>query len=430
MNPYRVLARKRAGESLSVGEIRAVVAGAVDGSWTEAQLAAFLMAGAIRGFDREETRELTLAMLESGESWELKNEFPTLGDKHSTGGVGDKVSLVLSPLLAVCDQPVVMLTGRALGHTGGTADKLESIEGVRLDLDRAACLRLLGELGMAIGIATPGISPADRVLYGLRDATATVDSLPLITASILSKKLATGAAALVFDVKTGNGAFMPEVDSARELARSMVAIANDLGCRASALLTDMSQPLGNWVGHHSEVRETLDCLAGEGPEDLMEVTLSLGAEVCRLSGSGAGRPELAEVVASGRARERFERWVAAQGGRAGALDPAALPLAPCEVVLEAGVGGVLAAVDNRQLGLLLGEAGAAAGPGGEIDPGVALRYTARLGRPLAAGEEIARLYLRRRDEELERRFRRCFEVAEAGAPPLLVGERIAPEAAD
>src|SRR5947199_176290 len=221
--PYRILERKRAGMRLDPEEIGSVARGATDGSWSDGQLAAFLMAAAIRGLDPEETRALTLAMRDSGERWDLGAAVPGLCDKHSTGGVGDKVSLVIAPLLASCGLPVFMLAGRGLGHTGGTIDKLESVPGLDLGLDRARCLDLLGRCRMAIGGATAGIAPADRRLYALRDVTATVDSIPLIIASILSKKLATGPAAVVFDVKTGNGAFLPELDRTLELARGLAA---------------------------------------------------------------------------------------------------------------------------------------------------------------------------------------------------------------
>ncbi|HEY0782591.1 MAG TPA: thymidine phosphorylase, partial [Thermoanaerobaculia bacterium] len=270
--PYLILERKRAGLRLTAEEISEVVSGATDGTWSDAQLAAFLMAAAIRGLDTFETRELTLRMLDSGARWDLRREFQQLTDKHSTGGVGDKVSIALAPLLAACDVPMAMLTGRGLGHTGGTADKLETIPGLDLRLDRRRCLDLLAACGVASGIATDRIAPADRRLYALRDATATVDPLPLIIASILSKKLALGPAAIVFDVKTGSGAFLPEPAVARELASRLVATARELGTAAAALVTDMSQPLGRWAGHAVEVREALALLEGDGPADLLEVT--------------------------------------------------------------------------------------------------------------------------------------------------------------
>lgn len=425
-NPYDILSRKRSGASLSESDIAALVEGAADGTLGDAELAAFLMAAAIRGLDLAETRALTLAMLESGERWGLARSVPGTVDKHSTGGVGDKVSLVLAPLLAACRVPVAMLTGRALGHTGGTADKLESIPGLRLDLDRRRTVELLESTGMAIGIATGEIAPADRRLYALRDRTATVESLELITASILSKKLAAGAAAVVFDVKTGNGAFMPETEGATALARSLVTTSAALGQRASALLTDMSQPLGRWVGHTAEVRETLEALGGDGPSDLMEVTFALAEEGARLAGHPTTRAELERAIASGRAKEAFERWALAQGAEAAWLAAPDWTLAPEEVSLRAPRSGILAAVDCRSLGLLLAEAGAGRAAGSpEIDFGVSLRSIVRLGEEVASGCELARLYLRHRDESLASRVLTCFTIGDSGVAPRVVGERIA-----
>ncbi|MFL6261742.1 MAG: thymidine phosphorylase [Thermoanaerobaculia bacterium] len=423
--PYRILERKRAGMRLADEEIRSVARGATDGSWSEGQLAAFLMAAAIRGLDGEETRALTLAMRDSGERWDLRSEVPQLCDKHSTGGVGDKVSLVIAPLLASCGLPVFMLAGRGLGHTGGTIDKLESIPGMDLGLDRARCLDLLGRCRMAIGGATSGIAPADRRLYALRDVTATVDSIPLIIASILSKKLATGPAAVVFDVKTGNGAFLPELDRTLELARGLVETARGLGTPASCLVTDMSQPLGRWAGHAAEVRESLDALAGEGPEDLMEVTFALAEEVSRLAGHPLERREMELAIASGRAREAFERWAALQGADSGWLRGPRFELAPVARPLLARRGGTLAAVDVRQLGLLLVEAGGGrAHPGDAIDFGISLETRVRLGAEVAAGEELARIYLRQEDERLVEAFAACYTVVDAGEAPPLIAARV------
>jgi pyrimidine-nucleoside phosphorylase len=419
--PYRILERKRAGMRLSESEIRAVARGAADGSWTEGQLTAFLMAAAIRGLDAEETRALTLAMLESGERWELARDVPRLCDKHSTGGVGDKVSLVIAPLLASCGLPVAMLAGRGLGHTAGTIDKLESIPGMDLQLDRRRCLDLVTRCGMAIGAATAEIAPADRRLYALRDVTATVDSIPLITASILSKKLAAGAAAVVLDVKTGNGAFLPDLERSTELARDLVEISQALGTPASALVTDMSQPLGRWSGHAAEVRESLDALAGEGPEDLLELTLALAEEVSRLVGQPLARSTMEEAIASGRARERFFEWAELQGAAHSWLRNPELPLAPVERPLRARRSGVLSAVDLRQLGLLLVEAGGGRmRPGDTVDFGVSLETKVRLGAEVKEGDELARLYLRKDDERLAGLFESCYTVADgAEAPPLI-----------
>jgi len=315
-----------------------------------------------------------------------------------------------------------MISGRGLGHTGGTIDKLESIPGMDLRLDRARCLELLHQCGMAIGGATAGIAPADRRLYALRDVTATVDSIPLIVASILSKKLATGPAAVVFDVKTGNGAFLREPEEARTLARMLVDTARALGTPASALLTDMSQPLGQWVGHTAELMESIACLEGEGPADLVEVTLVLCEEVARLSGSPITRADLEKALAAGQAREHFDRWAALQGADPAWLRKPTFDLAPEEHPIHAPRAGKLAHVETKQLGMLLVEAGAGRShPGSHLDHGVSLQVHARLGQEVAEGEELARLYLRTDDPSLATRCADCFTVADEGeAPPLIL----------
>jgi len=424
---YRILDRKRRGEKLSADELAAVAAGAADGTWSDAQLAAFLMAAAVRGLDSDETRALTVAMLDSGARWELAGELPGLADKHSTGGVADTVSLVLAPLLAACGVPVVMLTGRGLGHTAGTADKLESIPGLSLDLDRGRCLELLRAHGMAIGVATGDVAPADRRLYALRDQTATIGSLPLITGSIVSKKLATGAAALVYDVKVGAGSFLPDRRDAEELARRLVETTAALGVRAAALLTDMSQPLGEWAGHAAEVRAAYEALEGRGAPALTAVTFALAEEVAGLAGHPVSRADLDAAIASGRARERFERWAAAQGADRGWLAAPRFELAPVERAIEVPRAGRLAAVDARQLGLLLAEAGGGrSAPGGALDHGVSLRTRARLGDAVERGEELARVYLRYDDPALVEAFAACYEVAEHAAAPELIVGRVGP----
>lgn len=423
---YRILSKIRAGQPLAESELATIAQGAADGSWSDAQLAAFLMGGAIRGLDPSETVALTQAMLDSGEHWELGREVAGLGDKHSTGGVGDKVSLVLAPLIAALDRPIAMLTGRGLGHTGGTADKLEVLPGLDLALDRNRTLELVDGERMAIGIATSEIAPADRRLYALRDQTATVDSLPLIVASILSKKLATGAAAIVFDVKMGVGAFLSDPDAARSLAARLVNTATEMGTAASALLTDMSQPLGDWVGHNAEVREVLDCLDGHGPRETMEVTFALASELSALTGEELSIAELEATIASGSARERLEAWSVAQGADAEWWRHPELPLAPFEAVIEAPADGYLGAVATRDLGLLLVEAGGGRVHAADsIDEGIALNYKARLGQRLEQGEEVARVYLRTRDDDLVDRFRACFTLSQTiQPPPRLVAETV------
>ncbi len=421
MTVYEILERKRFGQALAPEEIQEVVRGASDGSWNDAQLGAFLMAAAIHPLDAAETRALALAMLESGERWQLRDRFPLLVDKHSTGGVGDKVSLILGPLLSACGIRVVMLTGRSLGHTGGTADKLETIPGLDLAFDRQTCERLLDEVGLAIGVATAAVAPADRRMYALRDQTATVSSLPLVVGSILSKKLAVGPAAVVFDVKTGNGAIFPDREEAARLAQLMVEICRSLGCAASALVTDMSQPLGNWCGHAAEVLETYECLDGKGDPRLVELVLDLCESVTAVVGSPVTRERLRTALEGGEARARFEDWAAAQGAESGWLRKPRFELAPAEAVIAAERTGVLAGVDTRRLGLLL-QTAAHAHHG--LDVGVSLRYSARLGQPVERGEELARVYLRAENDELVRDFAGCFVVDDAGEAPPLVYQRI------
>lgn len=430
MNPdaFRILERKRDGHALTRAEIEAVTRGAASGDWPDAELGAFLMASIIRGLDAEETRHLTRAMLESGDQWDLASDFPRLGDKHSTGGVGDKVSLIFTPLMAACGRQIVMLTGRGLGHTGGTADKLETIPGLDLALDRERCCRLIEQTGQAVGIATGSIAPADRRLYALRDRTGTVASISLIAASILSKKLATGADAVVYDIKTGNGAFLPRREDGMALGRLLIEITSALGRKASALITDMSQPLGRWSGHHAEVLETLDCLAGQGPDDLMEVVYSLAEELSSLQGDPLERRTLEAAIGSGRARERFDAWAAAQGADPSWLKRPTCPLAPHQVVIEAPRAGHLVAVDARGLGEALAAAGGGRlKPGAEIDFGISLERKCRIGKAVEAGEELARIYLRQPDDALVERFRACFTIGDQPAdPPPVIHDRLGP----
>lgn len=434
-SPYRILERKRSGDELAPEDIRTVVHGAAakeetDARWSDAQLAAFLTSAVIHGLSDRETEALTVAMLESGERWYLEREIPHLADKHSTGGVGDKVSILLAPLLAACGVPVVMLTGRGLGHTGGTADKLESIPGMRQDLDKQACLDLLDDprIGMALGVATSRVATADQRLYALRGETATVESVPLITGSILSKKLAAGARGLVFDVKTGNGAFMADPEDARELAQHLVDVATALGQPTRALVTDMSQPLGRWVGHAAEVREVWEMLGGDpGPEDLRTVTFRLCREVAGLVDVDLSDEDLTGALASGRARERFVAWAARQGAERAWLDAPSFDLAPDEHVLTAPRAGFVARVETRQMGLLLAETGGGRRRAGDaIDFGVSLHVRARLGDAVEAGQELGRLHLRHRDEAVAQAFADCFEIGDGGTAPPLIRQRVAP----
>ncbi len=418
--PFDILNRMREGSPLTASDVRSVVEGAASGQWTDVQLAALLMAVAIRGLGPDETRELALAMLESGEQWALAEDFGPLIDKHSTGGVGDTVSLIALPLLACCGVPAAKLTGRALGHSGGTADKLESIPGVRLELDRAGALDLLDRFGMAIGIATAGIAPADRRLYGLRDRTSTVSSIPLVVGSILSKKLAVGASGIVFDVKIGNGAFFPDDGDTRSLAASLVEISAACGAPAAYVLSDMNQPLGRWIGHAAEVRAALDCLAGDGDPRLLDVVAAICSKAARLVGRDLSRRDIDSAIGSGAARERFVAWADAQGAEPGWIG--ALALAPVEAVVTAPASGFLSAVDCRRIGSALADACRPDRDPHRIDHAVAIRYDVRLGQPVERGQELARLYVRRDPEALRREIAAALVVGDEVPPPPAVTE--------
>lgn len=423
MRPAQILDQLRAGRAPSPDQIRDVVRGACSGDWSEAQIGAFLMAVAIRDLEQEASSALTEAMLDSGERWSLGEQFPLLVDKHSTGGVGDKTSLVLAPLLAACGVPVVMLTGRALGHTGGTADKLEMVPGLRLAVNRERCAELISDHGLAIGVATEGIAPADRIFYRLRDLTGTVPSLALVTASILSKKLATGANAIAFDVKSGDGAIFPDPDIGRELARRMVQVCRSLGCASSALLTDMSQPLGRWAGGACEVNESVELLRGGGEPRLRELCLRLSVEAAEQVGAGVDRAQLEQALDDGSAYRKFLQWAAAQGAEKRWLDDPQLPLADVEYTVRAPRSGVLRGVETRQIGWLLAEVATSAH--GEIDPGVSVRLAAQLGDEVEEGDELARFFWRRSESRHEATARNCFAVGEAVDAPPIVLERIA-----
>jgi len=323
MRAVDILMKKRAGETLTEAEIRFIIDGYVKGEIPDYQISALLMAIFFRGMTAKETAILTETMLDSGDRMDLSGIPGPFVDKHSTGGVGDKISLPLAPMVAACGVKVPMMSGRALGHTGGTLDKLESIPGYRTSLELSEFRKGLIEDGFAMTGQTARVVPADKKLYALRDVTATVESIPLITASILSKKAAEGADGIVFDVKCGSGAFMKTYNDAKALASSLVATGTAMGKRVVAVLTDMSQPLGYKVGNFLEIEETLDCLEGKGPQDVMELTFRLGAWMLVLGGAAEtieeGRARCEEAISSGAALERFYRNVVRQGGNIGEM---------------------------------------------------------------------------------------------------------------
>src|SRR2546426_995514 len=350
-----LIERKRDGGALTPAEWRELIAAYTAGAVPDYQMSALLMAVLWRGLDRAELGALTDAMLTSGDRLSFDRWPVPRIDKHSTGGVGDKVSLVLAPLVAACGVAVPMMSGRGLGHTGGTLDKLEAIPGFRTALSLAEAKAQVMKLGCAMIGQTPEIAPADRRLYALRDVTGTVEAIPLIAASIMSKKLAEGLNALVLDVKRGSGAFLPSLEQSLELARTMITLGEDRGCPTVALLTALGRPLGRACGNALETEEAILALRGEGPPDLMEVTYALGVEMLLAAGleksTKKARQRLANALASGLAAEKFEQGIEAQGGNPKTLaDPSVLPQAKQGGGYAAPRTGVVTAVDPRTIG--------------------------------------------------------------------------------
>ncbi len=384
-----VIRTKRDGGELSDSQIRWFLDGYTNGTVAHEQASALAMAIFWRGLAPRELSTWTRAMIESGEVLDLSGlDQPTV-DKHSTGGVGDKVSLVLCPLVAACGAAVPQLSGRGLGHTGGTLDKMEAITGWQASLSNEAIIRQLRQVGAVICAAGAGLAPADRKLYSLRDVTATVESIPLIASSIMSKKIAEGTSALVLDVKFGAGAFLVDPDRSRELATTMVALGHDHGVRTSALLTAMDSPLGRTAGNALEVQEAIDCLAGGGPADVVALTVALAREMLTLTGL-PGAPDPAEVLARGGAMDRWRQMVSAQGGDPGAP----LPEATEREVLRADRDGFLTRLDARAVGVAAWRLGA--GRARMQDPVSAIAGVTCLvkpGEPVRADQPILELHL-------------------------------------
>ncbi|MGB0744981.1 MAG: thymidine phosphorylase [Opitutales bacterium] len=400
MLAQEIIVRKRDGHVLTREEVEQFVEGVVSGDFADYQTSALLMAIVLNGMSNEETAWLTEAMMRSGRIVELPEISRPKVDKHSTGGVGDKVSLVLAPLAAACGLCVPMMSGRGLGHTGGTLDKLESIPGFSVALDDAAYRKQLLEIHQAMIGQSSDMVPADRKLYALRDVTATVESIPLICASILSKKLAEGIDALVLDVKCGSGAFMKTEREARELAESLVRISRGMGKPTAALLTRMEQPLGHAVGNSLEVIESIECLRGNGPADLMEVTYALTAEMLVLGGicdsPEVAQPVMEAAVASGDALKSFRDLVAAQGGDVSVLeDFSQLPRAA--KLFEFCYQGEAKAYVSKLDALTVGEAARLLGAGranaeSTIDPAVGIVLNKKLGDAVQHGDAVATIH--------------------------------------
>ncbi len=433
VTPYEVIRRKRDGGELTESELRAFLEGYAHGSVEEYQMAAFLMAVFFVGMSDDELATLVDVMLHSGVVVDLSNVGGTKVDKHSTGGVGDKVSLVLAPLVAALGVPVPMMSGRGLGHTGGTVDKLETIPGFRVELGLDAYREQMERLGCALIAASPEIAPLDKRLYALRDVTGTVESIPLIASSIMSKKLAEGIDALVLDVKTGNGAFMPEAERARALAKTMIAIGSAQGRTVVARLTAMDRPLGYAIGNALEVEEVVAALQGGGPPDLREVTLALAAEMLVLGGQAENLEEATALASAalgdGRALEKMREVIEAQDGNASVLDdPAILPQASVQQVLEATRSGRVLEMDTRAIGAAAVELGAGrATLGAKIDLSAGFHLTVKPGDTVERGQPLGTIHASTEEAAARAaaRLEAAITVGDGDATPLpLVGERM------
>ena len=425
--PAELIIRKREGKALTEDEIHGWVDGYVRGDIPDYQMAAMAMAIFFRGMSPKETAALTLCMRDSGTVIDLSHISALKVDKHSTGGVGDKVSICLAPMVAACGVPVPMVAGRGLGHTGGTIDKLEAIPGFRCDQSVHAFGKQVSKIGCAIFGQTGQIAPADRQLYALRDVTGTIESIPLITASILSKKLAEGIDALVMDIKVGEGAFMRTAEEARELARTIIRVGRIADKKVSVLLTRMDAPLGRAVGNAIETREAIEVLHGKGPEDLVECTLALGAEMLKLGGveknTARARARLQAAVDDGTALEKMEKMVRAQGGDPRVVaEPDRLAIAAKQVIVKAPRDGWVRSIDAREVGVAAVTLGAGRTRSDQaVDHAVSILIDRKPGERVQKGAALATLYVHdgraAHVTAAKQRVRDAFTVGR-GAPQL------------
>jgi pyrimidine-nucleoside phosphorylase len=422
IRPADLIQRKRDGEELGADELGELILGYARGEVPDYQVAAFCMAVFFRGLSSAETFALTDAMIRSGDTIDLGAELGRkVVDKHSTGGVGDKTSLAVGPIVAACGAPFGKMSGRGLGHTGGTLDKLEAIPGFRVELSRDEFVRQVRDVGIAIIGQTADLVPADKKLYALRDVTATVDNVSLIAASIMSKKIAGGADAIVLDVKVGDGAFMKSLPDARVLAEAMLELGRRAGREVVCLLTDMDQPLGHAVGNALEIREAADTLRGEGPPDFTELVLAASAHLLALSDlgldEGQGRARAEAAVADGSAADVWDRWIRAQGGDP---DPGALPQAPVVRPVEAARDGFVGRLGAIQVGVAALELGAGRRAKEDaIDHAVGVVCHKKRGDPVRAGERLAEVHAASEGtaERAASAVTDAYELADKRPPP-------------
>jgi len=429
-----LITKKRDGQSLSVAEINFLVQEYNSGVIPDYQMAALLMAIYFQGLSNKETSALTAALAMSGENIDFSSLGKIVVDKHSSGGVGDKVTLILTPLVAAAGVPVAKVSGRGLGFSGGTIDKLESIPGFSAALTTKRFMKLVSENNLAIMVQTENLTPAEGKLYALRDVTGTVENISLIAASIMSKKIAGGAGAILLDVKTGRGSFMQSRDEAFHLAEIMVRIANDMQRRVVSVVTDMSQPLGYAVGNSLEVKEALAVLRGEGPPDVKQICLVLGGYMLALTGRvrnpDEGQEELARFLENGAGLEKFRQMVISQGGRAECLeDPSLLPQAAYHAEVFASQGGYLREIDARKVGnvaLLLGTGRTYKGE--EIDPAAGVLLNYKVGDRIAQGDLLATIYSNREGacNSVCRDLNNAFSIGEERVEPASLIHGVVP----
>jgi pyrimidine-nucleoside phosphorylase len=431
MRMVDLIQKKRDGLQLVKNEIDFIIKGYTSGEIPDYQMAAFAMAVYFNDMSTEERANFTMAMVESGDQIDLASIEGIKVDKHSTGGVGDTTTLVLAPLVAALGVPVAKMSGRGLGHTGGTIDKLEAVPGFHVEIDNEKFVELVNENKLAVIGQTGNLTPADKKLYGLRDVTATVSSIPLIASSIMSKKIAAGADAIVLDVKTGEGAFMKELDDAKDLAQAMVDIGNSIGRKTMAIISDMSQPLGRAIGNALEVEEAIDTLRGNGPKDLEDLCLALGSHMVVLAGKATSNEEavtmLKEVIANGKALEAFKVFLKSQGGDASVIDnPSLLPKAKYKIEVPSEHEGTINNIIANDIGtaaMLLG-AGRATKES-TIDLAVGLMLNKKVGDSVMKGESLVTIHSNSEDvAEIIQMIQSCYVISDQATevPPLIYAE--------
>ncbi|PGV59069.1 pyrimidine-nucleoside phosphorylase [Bacillus cereus] len=427
MRMVDIIAKKRDGKELTTEEIKFFINGYTDGSIPDYQVSALAMAIFFKDMTDRERADLTMAMVESGETIDLSAIEGIKVDKHSTGGVGDTTTLVLGPLVAALDVPVAKMSGRGLGHTGGTIDKLEAVEGFHVEITNEQFIDIVNRDKVAVIGQTGNLTPADKKIYALRDVTGTVNSIPLIASSIMSKKIAAGADAIVLDVKTGAGAFMKTEEDAKELAHAMVRIGNNVGRQTMAVISDMSQPLGFAIGNALEVKEAIDTLKGEGPEDLTELVLVLGSQMVVLAKKAntleEAREMLIEVMKNGKATEKFKEFLSNQGGDSSIVDhPEKMPQAKYVIDVPAKTSGVISNIVADEIGIAAMLLGAGrVTKEDEIDLAVGLMLRKKVGDAVKEGEPFVTIYANRENvEDVKAKIYENISIAETAVAPKLV----------